>query len=91
MLSRHDPDYLLDIAVSAIAAGPDCLATIDDIPAWNRQMQRSIHMFGRYGITIFAIGDTIDLKPSVSLEFGVNGKVDVLNSWHVIIYVPSRV
>lgn len=31
-------------------------ATIDDIPAWNRQMQRSIHMFGRYGITIFAIG-----------------------------------
>lgn len=32
MLSRHDPDYLLDIAVSAIAAGPDCLATIDDIP-----------------------------------------------------------
>ncbi|MEE1865859.1 mandelate racemase/muconate lactonizing enzyme family protein [Pseudomonas auratipiscis] len=31
-------------------------ATIEDIPAWNRQIQRSIHMFGRYGITIFAIG-----------------------------------
>lgn len=31
-------------------------STIEDIPAWNRQMQRSIHMFGRYGITIFAIG-----------------------------------
>jgi L-alanine-DL-glutamate epimerase-like enolase superfamily enzyme len=31
-------------------------ATIDDIPAWNRETQRRIHMFGRYGITIFAIG-----------------------------------
>jgi len=31
-------------------------ATIDDIPAWNLQTQRRIHMFGRYGITIFAIG-----------------------------------
>lgn len=31
-------------------------ATIDDIPAWNLRTQRQIHMFGRYGITIFAIG-----------------------------------
>lgn len=31
-------------------------ANIDDIPAWNLQTQRRIHMFGRYGITIFAIG-----------------------------------
>lgn len=30
--------------------------TIEDIAAWNQQTQRSIHMFGRYGITIFAIG-----------------------------------
>jgi len=29
---------------------------IDDIPAWNIQAQRRIHMFGRYGITMFAIG-----------------------------------
>jgi L-alanine-DL-glutamate epimerase-like enolase superfamily enzyme len=29
---------------------------VDDIPAWNLQTQRRIHMFGRYGITIFAIG-----------------------------------
>ena len=31
-------------------------ATIEDIPAWNLQTQRRIHMFGRHGITIFAIG-----------------------------------
>jgi L-alanine-DL-glutamate epimerase-like enolase superfamily enzyme len=30
--------------------------TVDDIPAWNLQTQRRIHMFGRHGITIFAIG-----------------------------------
>lgn len=28
---------------------------IDDIPAWNSRTQRQLHMFGRYGITIFAI------------------------------------
>lgn len=28
---------------------------VDDIPAWNRRIQRQIHMFGRYGVTIFAI------------------------------------
>ncbi len=31
-------------------------AAIDDIPAWNLRTQRQIHMFGRHGITIFAIG-----------------------------------
>ncbi len=31
-------------------------ATITDIPAWNLETQRRIHMFGRYGVTIFAIG-----------------------------------
>ena len=30
-------------------------STIEDIPAWNSWTQRKIHMFGRYGITIFAI------------------------------------
>ncbi|SDB67553.1 mandelate racemase/muconate lactonizing enzyme family protein [Pseudomonas sp. NFACC13-1] len=29
--------------------------TVEDIPAWNRKTQQSLHMFGRYGITIFAI------------------------------------
>jgi L-alanine-DL-glutamate epimerase-like enolase superfamily enzyme len=29
--------------------------TIDDIPAWNLKTQRQLHMFGRYGVTIFAI------------------------------------
>lgn len=28
---------------------------IDDIPAWNIDTQRDLHMFGRYGITIFAL------------------------------------
>ncbi len=31
-------------------------STVDDIPAWNQRTQRQIHMFGRFGITIFAIG-----------------------------------
>ena len=30
-------------------------STIDDIPAWNAQTQRQIHLFGRFGITIFAL------------------------------------
>nr|WP_278116117.1 mandelate racemase/muconate lactonizing enzyme family protein [Mesorhizobium sp. WSM4875]WIE94642.1 mandelate racemase/muconate lactonizing enzyme family protein [Mesorhizobium sp. WSM4875] len=30
-------------------------AEIDDIPAWNAKIQRQLHMFGRYGVTIFAI------------------------------------
>lgn len=35
---------------------PSLIGTIvDDIPAWNLKTQKSIHMFGRYGITIFAI------------------------------------
>lgn len=29
---------------------------IQDIRAWNLDVQRRIHMFGRYGVTIFAIG-----------------------------------
>ena len=30
-------------------------ADIEDIPAWNLATQRRIHMFGRFGVTIFAI------------------------------------
>ncbi|MGV0813444.1 mandelate racemase/muconate lactonizing enzyme family protein [Mycolicibacterium boenickei] len=30
-------------------------ATITDIRAWNRQTQLDIHLFGRYGITMFAL------------------------------------
>jgi len=30
-------------------------AEIDDIPAFNRQLQQRLHLHGRYGITIFAI------------------------------------
>lgn len=28
---------------------------IEDIPAWNRTMQQKLHLFGRYGITLFAL------------------------------------
>jgi L-alanine-DL-glutamate epimerase-like enolase superfamily enzyme len=31
-------------------------STVDDIAAWNLLTQRRIHLFGRYGITMFAIG-----------------------------------
>lgn len=30
-------------------------ATIDSIPAWTKATQRALHIFGRYGITMFAI------------------------------------
>jgi len=30
-------------------------ATITDIPAWNKQIQLDLHLFGRYGVTMFAI------------------------------------
>ena len=30
-------------------------STIDDIAAWNLRTQRQVHLFGRYGVTIFAI------------------------------------
>lgn len=29
--------------------------SIDDIPAWNLEIQRKLHLFGRYGITLFAL------------------------------------
>ncbi|MGW1269149.1 mandelate racemase/muconate lactonizing enzyme family protein [Streptomyces sp. NPDC002491] len=30
-------------------------ATVTDIPAWNRRLQLDLHLFGRYGATVFAI------------------------------------
>lgn len=30
-------------------------STVQDIPAWNLKTQRQLHLFGRYGITMFAI------------------------------------
>lgn len=30
-------------------------AEVDDVPAWNRATQRRLHLFGRYGVTMFAI------------------------------------
>lgn len=30
-------------------------STVDDVPAWNLETQRRLHLFGRYGITTFAI------------------------------------
>lgn len=32
MLARHDPEYLLDRTLSALAAGPDCHAVLDELP-----------------------------------------------------------
>ncbi|KVK54226.1 hypothetical protein BCY90_16125 [Agrobacterium deltaense] len=37
--------------VAPLVVGKD----IDDIPAWNQATQRALHIFGRYGITIFAL------------------------------------
>ncbi len=43
--------YMLDRNLAPLTVG----TVIDDIPAWNVSMQRRLHLFGRYGITIFAI------------------------------------
>jgi L-alanine-DL-glutamate epimerase-like enolase superfamily enzyme len=43
--------YLIDRNVAPLTVG----TAIHDIPAWNLQMQRRLHLFGRYGVTIFAI------------------------------------
>jgi L-alanine-DL-glutamate epimerase-like enolase superfamily enzyme len=42
---------MIDRNVAPLTAG----ATIDDIPAWNLLMQRRLHLFGRYGVTVFAL------------------------------------
>src|SRR5690606_19001001 len=40
-------------------------AEVDDVPAWNRATQRRLHLFGRYGVTTFAIsgGDVAPAAP----------------------------
>lgn len=30
-------------------------AVVEDIPRWNRETQQRLHLFGRYGVTLFAI------------------------------------
>lgn len=30
-------------------------AEVEDVPAWNLRCQRAIHMFGRFGVTVFAL------------------------------------
>ncbi|CAN5738261.1 mandelate racemase/muconate lactonizing enzyme family protein [soil metagenome] len=42
---------MIDRNVAPFAVG----ATIDDVPAWNLMVQRRLHLFGRYGITLFAL------------------------------------
>lgn len=48
-------------ARSVAAAVEDLIApqvigrAIEDIPAWNQATQKALHLFGRYGITIFAL------------------------------------
>jgi L-alanine-DL-glutamate epimerase-like enolase superfamily enzyme len=42
---------LVDRLIAPLLEG----AEIDDIPAWNLAMQRRLHLFGRYGVTLFAI------------------------------------
>src|SRR5690606_7004480 len=43
--------YMIDRNLAPLTVG----TVVDDIPAWNRSMQRRLHLFGRYGVTIFAI------------------------------------
>lgn len=43
--------YMIDRNLAPLTVG----TVIDDIPAWNLEMQRRLHLFGRYGITIFAV------------------------------------
>lgn len=42
---------VVETRVKPLAEG----ASIDSIPVWTRQTQRKLHLFGRYGITMFAI------------------------------------
>lgn len=42
---------LVDRLIAPLLVGSE----VGDIPAWNLQMQRKLHLFGRYGVTLFAI------------------------------------
>ena len=43
--------YMIERNIKPLTVG----TTVDDIPAWNATMQRRLHLFGRYGVTVFAI------------------------------------
>ncbi len=42
---------LIDRLIAPLLRGSE----VEDIPAWNLGMQRRLHLFGRYGVTLFAI------------------------------------
>ncbi len=42
---------VVDRMIAPVLVGTE----VDDIPAWNLATQRRLHLFGRYGITMFAI------------------------------------
>ena len=43
--------YMLDRNLAPLTVGMD----VSSVPAWNLLMQRRLHLFGRYGVTMFAI------------------------------------
>ena len=88
----HNSDVLLVVSLNSLEDNHSLIPTIIQFgasPTFIIFVENG-ELFS-FGTVIFLLGNTIDLKPSVSLESGVNGKVDVLNSWHGIIYVPSRI
>jgi L-alanine-DL-glutamate epimerase-like enolase superfamily enzyme len=42
---------VVDRMITPLLTGRD----VEDIPAWNLETQRRLHLFGRYGVTLFAI------------------------------------
>jgi L-alanine-DL-glutamate epimerase-like enolase superfamily enzyme len=42
---------IVDRMITPLLAG----RSVTDIPAWNRENQRRLHLFGRYGVTLFAL------------------------------------
>jgi L-alanine-DL-glutamate epimerase-like enolase superfamily enzyme len=42
---------IVDRMIAPLLTGRDVI----DIPAWNLAMQRTFHLFGRYGVTLFAV------------------------------------
>ena len=86
----HNSDVLLVVSLNSLEGNHSLIPTIAGISA-TPTFSIFVENSELFSFAIVFVGDTIYLKPSVSLEFGVNGKLDVLNSWHGIIYVPSRV
>jgi L-alanine-DL-glutamate epimerase-like enolase superfamily enzyme len=42
---------IVDRMIAPLLAG----RSVTDVPAWNRENQRRLHLFGRYGVTLFAV------------------------------------